>query len=102
MTREVASKFMDKVRETGCYEVEVDFSGIDFISRSFADQFHKEKIELWESGKKNVIVTNAHDDVFSMFQAICKTQKEVNRNYESYPVIHFQTRRSLENYLHSM
>lgn len=102
VTREVAIALMSIVKSYPYYDVEIDFSNIDFISRSFADQFHKEKIQLWESNDKNVVVINAHDDVLSMFQAVSKTQNAYGRSYSSYPLLNFQTRRSLKNYLESV
>jgi len=102
VTREVASLLMKKISECPWEKVHVDFSGITFISRSFADQFHKEKIDLFENGEKEVICDNMLHDVKEMFKAVCKTQEAWDREYNLYPVLHFTTRRSLIDYLQSV
>ena len=63
VTREYATLLIEKVMNAPCDVIELDFSNITFISRSFADQFHKEKVSLWESGKKEIHVINAERDV---------------------------------------
>lgn len=99
VTREVASLLIDRIETMPYRDVIVDFSNIQFISRSFADQFHKEKIRLWENGQKELVVENAEHDVFEMLKAVSKTQNVKDRNYSFYPSIHFQSRRSLKEYL---
>jgi len=90
---------VEKVINTPCYYVEVDFSGISFISRSFADQFHKEKMKLWESGEREISIINAQHDVWEMLKTVSKTQKVTDRQEQEYPVINFESRRSLKEYL---
>ncbi|WP_257667303.1 STAS-like domain-containing protein [Parapedobacter tibetensis] len=42
-SREAATRLANMVKEyTGDKQIELDFSGIEFMSHSFADQFYKE------------------------------------------------------------
>ena len=102
VTREYAILLIEKVTNTPCDVIELDFSGISFISRSFADQFHKEKMHLWEIGKKEIIVINAEPDVCEMLKTVSKTQDSKNRVFEPYPHLQFQSRRFLKEYLFSV
>ena len=99
VTREAATAIMQSVKEHPCDVVNLDFAGIDFISRSFADQFHKEKMLLWENGEKEIIVLNAHNDVFQMFNAVANTQTSDNSAYKSFSRLNFESMRSLKEYL---
>lgn len=102
VSREMASIFVNKIKNLPWHRVEIDFSNVSFISRSFADQFHKEKMTLWETGEKEIVVINAQADVLEMFKAVSKTQNAVNRNFEGYQLIEFTSRRSLKEFLQAI
>ena len=102
VTREYATLLIEKLTDTPCGVIELDFSGISFISRSFADQFHKEKMHLLEIGKKEIAVINAEPDVWEMLKTVGKTQTSNNRVFEPYPHLQFQSRRFLKKYLFSV
>jgi hypothetical protein len=102
VTREYATLLIEKATSTLSGLIELDFSGISFVSRSFADQFHKEKINLWETEKKEIIVINTEPDVSEMLKTVSKTQSSNNRVFESYPHLQFQSRRFLKEYLFSV
>ena len=102
VTREAAMLLIEKIKASNCNSIEIDFLGITFISRSFADQFHKEKLKLWAAGEKTVLVKNVHNDVHLMLNAVSKTQIEKGRVFVEYPTFQFENRRSLKEYLMSI
>ncbi len=102
VTREAADFLFEQINLDTFYCVEIDFGEIQFISRSFADQFHKRKIELWENNTKEIIVENTHNDVLQMFKAVSRTQDRAIRETTNYPVVQFTTRRSLKEFLYNL
>ena len=44
-TREAATELMNAVREANSNHIEFDFSNVEFMSRSFADQFQKKEFD---------------------------------------------------------
>lgn len=102
VTREAATSFMLQIKKLPWNTIELDFSNIEFISRSFADQLHKEKIELWEANEKKVNVSNACEAVFQMLQAVSKTQNKPDRVIPDIEVLHFNDRKSLKAFLSSL
>jgi hypothetical protein len=101
LTRETALELFQHVAETNCYTVELDFSDIEFISRSFADQFHKEKIRFFENQEKEVVVTKSNQEVIEMFVAVSKTQNKKERNHSEVLVIDFSSRKTIKEFLYS-
>lgn len=81
-----------------CDLVDLDFSTVEYISRSFADQFHFKKINLTETMQKKIIATNASEKVINMLQAIAKTQN-MNRSFKSIPVYKYSDGNSFERFL---
>ena len=102
VTREYAIMLIEKATNTPVGAIEFDFLGISFISRSFADQVHEEKMRLWETDKKEIIVVNAEPDVCEMLKTVGKTQNSNNRIFDRYPHLQFQSRRLLKEYLLSV
>ena len=45
-TRDASNQLLKLVAENPCYTIELDFLDVAYISRSFADQFHADKISL--------------------------------------------------------
>ena len=101
-TREASSVLMHLVQEDPCNHVELDFSSVDYISRSFADQFHFDKINCAINSQKSIIVSNASDAVINMLQAVAKTQNAANKKSDKVPVYKYSTYGQLENFLLSI
>lgn len=73
-TRESASKLVDMIKEEGECKVELDFTDIIFMSRSFADQFHK---ELYSSDHTiDISIKNADVSILDMLRAVSNTQND--------------------------
>jgi hypothetical protein len=70
-TRKTISSFFDKVNNIKSKEIEIDFKDIEFISRSCADEYIKQK----EKSNKKIVEANMSKDICNMFLAV-KTQYE--------------------------
>lgn len=101
-TREASHALLSLVSENACDNIELDFTGVKYISRSFADQFHSDKIELATKKPLIIIVTNAGEEVISMLQAVARTQSKFYREHASLPVYRYSTWDQLENFLLSL
>ena len=98
-TREMASQLMDEVRADLCDTIELDFADIEFISRSFADQFHKEKIELWTQKGVVIPVVNANTHIISTLQSVANTQNVTVRQGDYIARYKFNSQLQLEQFL---
>ena len=101
-TRQAATELLQAIAQNSCDHIELDFANVEYISRSFADQFHADKLKLAASSTKNIIVSNANEEVFKMLQAVANTQHKVNRDYEKIPVYYYTDWNSLERFLLSI
>lgn len=79
-TREAAVLLLQAVAAHPCNTIELDFTDIDYISRSFADQFHSDKLSLAADSQKTIIVTNANEEVVRILQALARTQNKTYAN----------------------
>jgi hypothetical protein len=98
-SREASAVLMQLVKEDPCDYVELDFSAVEHISRSFADQFHFDRINCAIELKKTIIVSNASESVINMLQAVAKTQNSINRKNRIVPVYRYSSYQQLENFL---
>jgi len=102
ITREAAQALIEYAGDTACRQIELDFTGVDFISRSFADQFHKEKMRLWQTASKEVEIVNACDNVLEMLKAVSKTQDEPKDNSRQFAYIDVGSRPAVKRFLLSI
>jgi len=65
-TRNTISAFFEKINSKKEAEIVLDFKGVEFISRSCADEYLKQK----EKSKKKVVEANMSKEVCSMFNAV--------------------------------
>lgn len=79
--------------------MELDFSSVEYISRSFADQFHFDKMNCAINLQKTIIVANARETVVNMLQAVAKSQNASGRKLERVPVYKYSSQRQLEDFL---
>lgn len=98
-TREASFVLMQLVESNPCDHVELDFSSVEYISRSFADQFHFDKINCAANLQKVIIVSNAPDAVINMLQAVEKTQNTAIKKTDKVPVYKYSSQGQLENFL---
>ena len=97
-TREAATLLFVCVVENYAKNVVFDFSKVEFMSRSFADQFHKERMKLKEELGLMIDLKDASESVRKMLVTVEATQNKRNRFYTELPVFRFSNDR-IEEYL---
>lgn len=102
ISRTSSQPLMQIIRDTPCDYVELDFAGVRFISRSFADQFHCDKMQLCLESGKQIIVVNANDEIVSMLQVVSKTITAGERWMKTVLVYKYTHYWDLEEYLLSI
>ncbi len=65
-TRKTISAFFEKINSLKEKEIVLDFEGIEFISRSCADEYLKQK----EESDKKIVEVNMNKEVCSMFNVV--------------------------------
>lgn len=100
-TRDGATNLFESVKEFNAINVVFDFSKIEFMSRSFADQFHKERMILKEQNGLVIQIKDASETVRKMLITVESTQNKRNRFYMELPVFSFSEDK-LSDYLLSL
>lgn len=101
-TREAVTTLMEILNKNQGAEIELDFSEVEFMSRSFADQFHKEKISFQEKSSSVIHITNANEEIIRILQAVSHTQNKKEREFIQIPVYKFSDQSLLSKYLLSI
>lgn len=101
-TRESAKKLFNIIQKEQIPLVELDFSDVSFVSRSFADQFHKEREILRVEMGLFVSISNAEENIRVMLKTVETTQSKKNRFYREVPVFRFSSKEKLSDYLMSI
>lgn len=101
-TRDAARQLLQMVADSPCQQVELDFRNVQYISRSFADQFHADKIALAIASQKIIVVVNASESVVNMLQTVARTQNKSYRTESGLPVLKYTDWQQLENFLLSI
>lgn len=96
--RNSASVLFDNVPEQ-VEEVILDFSGVEFISRGFADELHKERLRLQAERNVHVVLEEVGEEVQRMMNTVARTQRAGNRSELRLPVIRITSASQLENLL---
>lgn len=98
-TREASSVLMNLVEKNPSNYSELDFSAVEYISRSFADQFLFDKMNCAKNLQKTIIISNAPEAVINMLQAVAKSQDAMSRKIEEVPVYKYSSQRQLDSFL---
>lgn len=98
-TRVSATNLLELVRIFRGDIVNLDFHNVVFMSRSFADQFHKERVKLQIDNDILFEISNASDDIRKMLTIVASTQEKKERHYRVLPIFNFTKEESLEEYL---
>lgn|SRR5690606_1358597 len=98
--REAATRLADMVREHCDKQIELDFSGIEFMSRSFADQFHKE-LYLRDEDSFEIIIKNADASIIRMLDAVSKTQTKRKAVKKTHQVASYNNLKQMESFVMS-
>lgn len=83
-------------------DIILDFSAIVFMSRSFADQFHKESRKLLSDKHLHISILNAPNQVIDILDAVAKTQKTKDRAAFNLPIYSFSKLDQLTGYLQAI
>lgn len=98
-TREAAVQLTDLIRENPCEVIELDFTDVEFMSRSFADQFIKEELQLKAKFNIAIDIINANEEVINILNVVCNTQHKTKRGFSPIPVYKFSNPQLLSDYL---
>jgi len=101
-TREASRHLFGFVAASPCDNIELDFLDVDYISRSFADEFHADKLKLATDHQKSIIVTNANDEIMNMLQSVARTQNKQYKPNTTKTVYRYSNWGPLESYLLSI
>jgi len=97
-TRESATRLVNILKEE-CKnhpKIVIDFGGTIFMSRSFADQFHK---DLYVNEQPmDIDIKNASFDIISMLRAVSNTQTKRKAIVPSYKTLVFNNLSKLEDF----
>lgn len=101
-TREAAVRLFEIYEMKPNTIVEVDFESIEFMSRSFADQFYKESKKLEKDKDVKILISNAVEPIKKMLKKVAETQNKIDRDYEVLPVYSYNSKSALTDYLLSI
>jgi hypothetical protein len=80
-------------------ELVLDFSDVEFISRGFADEFHKARLRFQAERKVPVVLEQVNDAIQQMLSAVSRTQEGKTPLRVDIPVIRVNSVVELERML---
>lgn len=83
LTRNSMNYFFKKINVFKGKDIIIDFKNIDFISRSCAAEYIKQR----EETSKNLIEKNMSKEVRSMFELVINQLKRVNFDFTKIPLV---------------
>jgi hypothetical protein len=98
-TREAAIRFVQIIKDNPCNNVELDFTDVEFMSRSFADQFIKEQFQIQKEFNISIQIINANEEIIKILSIVSRTQDKKDREFFSIPVYKFSNSKLLSDYL---
>jgi hypothetical protein len=97
-SRNAANLLFECIIEENAKSVVFDFMNVEFMSRSFADQFHKERMKLKSKNGLIIGIKDASESIRKMLVTVESTQNKRNRFYMELPVFSFSEEK-LSDYL---
>jgi hypothetical protein len=102
-TREAAKNLFANIPLNKSLEtVTMDFSSIEFVSRSFADQLLKEQARLFHDSNIIVQMQNLDNDILTLINKVAETQQKSGFESSAIPVLRFTDAKTLNNFLVSI
>lgn len=86
ITRNTLDRFFSKIKKYKSKEIVIDFSNINFISRSGADEY----LKLKNSVRKKIKEVNQSEDVKAMFGVVSNKSRDI-RVYNELPPVRIST-----------
>ncbi|MCB0768586.1 MAG: hypothetical protein KDB95_15360 [Flavobacteriales bacterium] len=80
-------------------ELVLDFSEVEFISRGFADEFHKARLRFQTERNVPVVLEQVNEAVQEMLSAVARTQEGSTPLRVDFPVIRVNSVDELERML---
>jgi anti-anti-sigma regulatory factor len=100
-TREAATNLCKLISSKKTTTVDLDLSGVEFMSRSFADQFYKERAELRDKGIA-IFLINANEEIEKILEAVSRTQNKKDREFSDIRVRRFSSMNDVSKFLYSI
>lgn len=83
--------------------IKLDFSSIEFMSRSFADQFHKERLAFQAKTNCLIELKNADIQIVEILHAVSNTQKSRSSiDNSNISILTFSNPEQLEEYMFAL
>ena len=103
-TRDQAIRLFESLKDycPNCGDLTLDFKDVDFMSRSFADQFHKEKMNWHAKINIKILVENENHQVNQILKSVSRTQKPVERPRTSVQARSFNSREQVFQFLSAL
>jgi len=101
-TREAVTVLLRNIKRENYRKITLDFSNVDFISRSFADSLVKKRNELAHSGSFEFNIKNASDTIISMLGSVEKTQNKNKREESTFIIYNYSDTDLITKYLLSI
>ncbi len=101
-TREAVDNLFNDVKLMHFDILELDFSKIDFVSRSFADQLIKQLNNLNEHSPFKLVILNASKEIIEVLNAVERTQVKIERTKPQVQNIRLTSREDIAEYLQAL
>lgn len=98
-SREAATLIFDKSKAFN--SLHIDFSEVNFMSRSFADQFVKESCTAKQKGIE-IGLENLSESLKAILSAVEKTQKGHRKEWCNIPTVTFYNKQELYEHLQTI
>lgn len=101
-SREAAAKLIDMMRAGALSEIELDFSDVEFMSRSFADEYIKGATAVVKQLNASISLLNANEEILRIIRAVSETQNKTERDYQKFSVVSYSDFKVLSDYMLSI
>lgn len=104
-TRDEACRLFDIAKQlsTQTQIITFDFEGVDFMSRSFADEFYKISRQTEQIANSSIVVINTELQIAKILQAVSRSQNSADRKINNKrTILTFTSNDRLSDYLMSV
>jgi len=104
-TREASTRLFNFLEKNynSASTIQLNFNSIEFMSRSFADQFHKERLVFQTKNNCLIELKNADVQVVEILHAVSNTQKKRSSiDNSDISILTFSNSEQLEEYMFTL
>lgn len=94
-SRDAIEALKNRLNVIDCSSFVFNFSGIDFISRAFADEL----LHYIKNSNFSVEFESTNKNVTEILEAVSKNRSKRNNSFHKIAVTHFQRKEELNNFL---